>query len=96
MKSKVIQVVLILFSLGFGIYIIRQIKIESISCSSQYGKCDDHLEKELSQISGSNMFSSRKMVEKVLDSKIYIRNYSIYYNIPDKLEVNILVKKPNY
>jgi hypothetical protein len=45
---------------------------------------------------GKGIFQASRETRKMLDDKVYIKNYSIYYFFPDKLEVNTIVRKPKF
>ena len=45
---------------------------------------------------GKGIFQASRDTKKILEDKIYIKNYSIYYFFPDKLEVNTIIRKPKY
>lgn len=93
---KIIITILISIFLLVLFFLYRQIKISSIICSNQFGSCNTTLNSELSALLGKDIFQAKNDLEKILQNKVYIKNYSIYYKFPDKLEVNIIVRKPKY
>lgn len=70
--------------------------MNSISCSDQFGECNANLNSELSILLGKDIIDAKADIEKILEDKVYIKSYSIYYNFPDRLEINIIIRKPKY
>ena len=92
---KVLSIVLIIiFVFSIPIVIQKLIKIEKIECESQYGKCDEAIANSL-QLTG-NYKDTKKIIEQRLEKDILVNSYLIQYQIPNKLKIDINLKKPKY
>ena len=83
MKKKLIFIC-VLATFIFGIYRFGSIKIEDVSCSSQYGPCNNEVDTFLRGLEGEDL----KSVKKV--SNLY------QYNLPNKFKVSVIERKPHF
>ena len=67
----------------------RVIKINKIECKSQYGACPSEINSKLQTLNS-------KQIKKILDDEQMVSDYSIQYAFPDKLKVDILLKKARF
>lgn len=74
----------------------RLVKINKLSCQSQIGACDNFLTHELSPVIGKSIYSSEKEVKKILSSEVLVQNYTVQFNLPATLKVDLILRKPVY
>lgn len=95
----------ILKTLGLLIFVMspfliagRLLKIRQITCQSQYGPCSQKLEDSLIRISekGENLVSAKREIREVLSNEVLVEDFSMQFKFPDRLEVDVLEKKPKY
>ncbi|MEK7536693.1 MAG: hypothetical protein AAB559_02885 [Patescibacteria group bacterium] len=92
---KIFSIVLIItFLFSIPIVIQKVIKIEKIECESQYGECDEVIVNSL-QLTG-NYRDTKKIIKQKLEKDVLINSYLIQYQIPNKLKIDINLKKPRY
>lgn len=68
----------------------------SIECRSQYGKCPDDINYQLSQYNGKNLYQARKKSSDYLQKNPLVSSFSLQFKVPRILSVNLLVKKPQF
>lgn len=92
---KFFLILLVLLSLASLIYFIpRAIRVKAISCKSQFGPCS--LGDKLSILEGKNLSDAKNEAANILGAEDSISDFSIQYKIPDRLEVNVIEKKPKF
>lgn len=80
----------------------RLIKVSSVECATQYGACPSDMQFSIFNFhreagySFSNLSKTKKEIAKILDNNLLISSYSTQYAFPDKIKVNILLKKPRF
>ena len=93
---------LFLFLLFFGILAVVFIftpkfyPINKIVCTSQYGPCPANIEKALSDLVPGKYYQIKKEVGKILGNEFDIKEYSLSFKLPDKIELSILQKKAKF
>ncbi|MDP3918115.1 MAG: hypothetical protein Q8Q30_03010 [Candidatus Woesebacteria bacterium] len=94
---KVLSIVLIIiFVILIPTIIQKLIKIETIECESQYDSCPQELELRIKNYELRDYKTAKKQVEYILEQNIIINSYLIQYQIPNKLKIDINLKKPRY
>lgn len=97
---KILKIILILLTISLAVSFVAllptQIKIESISCSSQYGPCNEEILKNLDSNIGKSLRDSKKEIAKGLEAQSLINDFSIQFKLPSNLHVNIVEKKPQF
>lgn len=100
-KSRNLPILKILLGIGIllGLCLIlfapgQLIKIKKIVCESQYGECPESIESALAELELSNLTKTKKLLAGNLDQNLLVSTFSVQYGFPDKLKVNILLKKP--
>jgi cell division septal protein FtsQ len=92
--------VLIFISFGLviilTIYLPRIVKINSVTCESQFGPCSPNLSEKLALLRGTPVGETRKRVSEILASDILVKKFSIQFKLPNNFEVNILERKPKF
>ncbi len=81
---------------GLIIFIPRVLKINKISCFSQFGGCDNFLQKEIGVAKGKSLVDAKLSIKKVLSSEILVENYTVQFNLPATLKVYLILRKPEY
>ena len=73
---KIFIIFLVLSPLALIYLIPRSVKIESLRCVNQYGKCNEDLLIKLENVNGSNLYDARKKINSLLknDSTITKRD----------------------
>lgn len=92
-----------LFHLAGGTFLLlavfflpgRLIKINKVECESQYGACPENINSKLHDVVGYSTLNS-KQIKILLKNNLLVSDYSIRYAFPDKLKVNILLKKARF
>lgn len=74
----------------------RFIRIDEIDCRSQYGECEEMLLSKLKVSEGKKLSVARYEITNVLSGEKNVSIFSIQFKLPDKISVNLLVKKPRY
>lgn len=77
-------------------FLPRIIRINKISCKSQYGDCNPDLAERFSKLQGSTLFAAKKGVREELSGEKTISDFMIQFKLPSNLVVNVLEKKPKY
>ncbi len=96
MKKRYILLILILLGILLFTLIPLLIKIEKVTCKTQYGDCNNLLVNELEGVKNKNLISSRSQVKKVVSKNHFISDYSIHFNLPNTLKVDLILRKPIY
>ncbi|MBI3396920.1 hypothetical protein HY045_00425 [Candidatus Woesebacteria bacterium] len=69
-------------------------RITNVICRTQYDSCSDDLLLKLSRVRGKTLFESKRAVKALLSNDFEVSKFSSKFNLPDTLQVNILVRKP--
>jgi hypothetical protein len=94
---KILSIVLILLFIVFvPILIQKLIKINKIECSSQYDVCPSDIETKLKTFEEKDYKKVKKEVEKILSESLLISDFSMRYQIPGKLIIELNLKKSKY
>jgi cell division septal protein FtsQ len=97
---KIIRTILLLLTLallvGIVVLLPKQIKIENVSCSSQYGPCNEDISKYLDSQKGKSIIDAEKDINNYLEKQSLVDNYSIQFKLPSIFAVNIVEKKPQF
>lgn len=94
MRKKVSYILVFLF-LIFIFSIPFFIKV-NFDCESQFGKCSDETVQDLKSLNGKNLFIARKKANSILKDNFLISDFSIHFNLPNILKVNLILKKPSF
>jgi len=76
----------------------RILKIGKINCKSQFGPCSKNLEEKIRNISQEkkSLSETKKELAAFLESDIIVNDFSFQFKLPDKLEINIIERKPKF
>lgn len=74
----------------------RFIPIKKIVCVNQYGKCSELIVNSLEAIENSNLFDSKKSVKENLQNSVLVKEYSLHFEFPATLEVNLIERKARF
>ncbi|MEK7111993.1 MAG: hypothetical protein AAB875_01570 [Patescibacteria group bacterium] len=93
---KILLPLLLLAVIALIIFLApRFVRINSISCKSQFGPCTS-LESKLTLLTGKKLYDVKKEVRTVLGAEDSISDFSIRFKVPDKFEVLVIEKKPKF
>lgn len=87
---------IIIFLFSTPVLIQKLIKINSIECFSQYDSCPSEIESQLKTLELKEYRLVKKEVIKILSNNYLLNDFSIQYQIPSKLIVELNLKKPKY
>lgn len=74
----------------------RLIKIRKVTCSSQFGPCNQNVTSEIEKLTDMNLADSRKKAKRFFSENVLVKEYLLQFSFPDELRVYILEKKPIY
>jgi len=77
-------------------FLPRLIRINKISCKSQYGECSLDLTERFAKLQGKSLFDARGAIGEELSGERTISDFMIQFKLPSNLVVNVLEKKPKY
>jgi len=84
----VLAVILTLFALS-------SIKVRTV-CKSQFGNCPTEIEGEINSRSGEKLYVVKTELAKVLRNNSQVSDFSFQFKLPNRLEVNLLILKPEF
>jgi hypothetical protein len=67
-----------------------------VICRSQIGECPTEVNKKLLDIKGKSLFSAKRAVKKIVRSDILISDFRTQLKLPNILQVNTIVKRPQF
>lgn len=95
-RNSILIPVLIIVLLFFLFFILpRIIKIFDFDCENQDSQCSDSLMDELELIKNLNLVQSKSKAEQILRDT-YVKDYSLHYKFPGKLEIRVIENRPKY
>lgn len=74
----------------------RIIKIEKITCMSQYGPCGEDLQLKLSDLKGLTLKETNRKIRNILDDNVIIEEYLSQYKFPQSVSINLIITKTLY
>ncbi len=72
----------------------RLLIIDEILCSSQFGPCKQNILENLSSIEQNSLLNTSKNIDDYFSNNILVSDYSVQFELPRKLIVNIIERKP--
>lgn len=100
MKYRKIFLFLALLALIISPFFLlpRILKIGKINCQSQFGPCNKNLEEKIRNISQEkkSLSETKRELTAFLESDIIVNDFSFQFKLPDKLEINIIERKPKF
>lgn len=95
--TTIIFFAFLLFIFGTLIYQSPNlIKIEKVECVNQFGRCSVELEQYLNEYDGENISKVKSGIINKLDSNLFVKEYSINFQLPSTLRVHVLERKALY
>ncbi len=95
--KKILRILVLLILIGFvfGViyFVVKSVKVQNITCESQYGECYSALASSISNISHNNIFETRNNLINLLRSDKSILDYSVNFKLPLNFSVNVIEKK---
>ena len=95
MKKKLIFVIIVSL-ISFAIYKFGNIKVNEVSCSSQYGPCNNEVSTFLRSLEGKSLRSVKKVTKVYLEENSSIQNFSVQYNLTNKFKISVIERKPHF
>ncbi len=95
MKLKGLLVSLAVLTLIVSPFFVvpRYLKVEKISCSSQFGPCNYELQKELTSFEGKALVEAKSGARSVLESNVKITDYFMRFQLPNRIIVDVVERK---
>lgn len=98
MKSLILKIsiiVVIVFFVGLPLLLPRLITIKNVVCKTQYGSCSSEIEEAIAfGIKGKSLRQSKKAAAERIKGQFLIKDFSLQYQIPSLLRVNLIIRKP--
>lgn len=94
MKKKLKLIIPVFILLSIPVYFTFIQKIYQISCHSEKTDCKQELNDKLNGIIGNRHFLAKKKVNNILKNEPIVENYSIRFQLPDEIIINITEHKP--
>lgn len=88
--------ILITFIFVSPILIKTMIRINKVTCMTQYGPCGQDLQNKLDLVKSNDLKKSKEYISNLLNNDISVNNYLIQYKLTSELDVNINLKKPKF
>ena len=96
MIKKFLLLLILFLAVGFVLSLPRIIKIREVVCLSQYGECSEIIQKELSKEKGKSYYASKRNIKAHLESHVLVKEYTISFKLPPRIEVKLLLQKPKF
>lgn len=94
---KTLLIFLTLVTIVASILLVpKQIKVDSITCNSQYGPCSEEIVNDLSGFIGLSLHEAKRKLDDVLQKQTLINDYSVQFKLPSVLHINVVEKKPQF
>ena len=74
----------------------RIIKVEEIECESQFGPCQEGLDKDLEKYAGGAYLDTKRALTGYLETQASIDKYALRFFLPGKFVVDVIQKKPEF
>ncbi len=94
--KKILPVLLILFIVALVVTAPFLIKINDISCQSQYGPCSPDVSQKLDSFKGKSLAAAKKGISGELKSDSTILNFAFQLKFPSTLKVDLIENKAYY
>lgn len=95
-KRIVLPLLFFLAVLAIFYFIPTLIKVREVSCRSQFGLCREELSTKIDSYRGRSLKEAKKKIAEQLTSDPLIKDFSLQFRLPDKLEVNIIEGKAKF
>lgn len=74
----------------------RLIKVKEFECQSQDGPCPEEIQLAISGLKFTNINRTKKEVAGLMAKTRLVSDYSLQYLFPNKIKINILLKKARF
>ena len=92
---KILSIILIVvFILSIPTIIQKLVKVQKITCVSQYGDCPVFL--TFLNYEGKDYKAVKSQINTILEQNILINSFLIQYKIPGTLQIEVDLKKPKF
>jgi len=93
---KILTIIFILLVISIPFIIPRIVKINKVTCESQFGVCDQEIENKLNSLSNSSLFLVKRNINDYLTNNYLVRDFSMQYKALSSLKVNLVVEKAKF
>lgn len=95
---KTLIIIFLSLAVLFGIVGIvpKLIPIRDISCSSQFGDCNNNLIGRINSIELNNYFDVKKKLREILNTSSDVNEYSIRFVFPSKFKVDVIYDEKKF
>jgi len=90
----VLILVLVMGAVLLLFFLNKRFLVGEVKCSSQYGQCNKKIEDFLIGQKDKSYFAARKSVKNYLSTDSLIKMFSVKYEYPDKIILDIVERKP--
>lgn len=74
----------------------RFVRINKISCKSQYGQCGKPVGEKLSEFEGQTLLEAKKGINDTLKNDKTVSDFMVQFKLPGTFIVNIIEKKAKF
>lgn len=100
MKYVKVFIVLCISALFVSPFIVvpRVLKVNVITCQSQFGPCNRNLEVRIKRVEDrkASLYETKRELQKILSNDILVSDFSLQFKLPGRLAINLLERKPKY
>lgn len=89
----------LLFIIAIALFVLlvpRMLVIKNIICINQYGFCQETLNLKLENVKGKSLKEVKQEVSAIMKQDLFIKEYVLRYEIPDKVVINAIAKKAKF
>ncbi|OGM33254.1 hypothetical protein A2803_00185 [Candidatus Woesebacteria bacterium RIFCSPHIGHO2_01_FULL_44_21] len=94
MKKKIFLLIPIFILVGVIVYGFRQIRVADVTCTTQNGMCPSEIQSMVDASKGKSYFDAKNELASTLAESMRIARYTIRFNLPSTLAVEITERKP--
>ncbi len=92
--KKALLIVIPLIALGLLIFFgLRNLKISSVVCESQFGPCSSGVSTKTDRFRGTNVLEAFSGLKKELAKETRVSSFSIRFTLPASLKIYVIEKK---
>lgn len=78
------------------LYLPNLIVIDEIKCFNQYDKCSPQVNDRINMVNTNKYGMAKRYVEKVLQQDMLVKDYSLHFQFPSTIVINIIERKPKF
>jgi cell division septal protein FtsQ len=93
-RRYLVLLVVIILVFGGGYFAFNKIKIQKITCRSQFGECDSELKSQIANFHKGDVFQTKESLDSMLVADKNVSKYEINFLLPFNFEVNVIEREP--